>query len=97
MTAELTKELQAFILEQQRRLKAFRMQLTSQRKAFEQERQGKEITTPKPANTVRPNAPISRYEEGVKACRKFTSDSEYRACMKPFLRNVDVYGRSKIR
>lgn len=94
VTPELTKELQAFSLEQQRRMKVFKLQLQNQQQSLEKDRRKKEVTTPKAAATARPNASAARFEEGMKICSKFTSVTLNRACMKPYLRIVDLYGRT---
>ena len=94
VTPELTKQLQAFTLEQQRRLKVFRLQMQSKKAALEKDRKQKQVTTPKAASTARPTVSVTRLEEGMKICGKISSVTLNRACMKPYLRIADPYGRT---
>ena len=93
VTTALTQELQAFTLEQQRKMKIFQEQLRSKKKSLEKNRQTKAVTAPKIPSTARPNASASRFAEGQKKCAKYKSESENRACMVPFVRVLDQHGR----
>lgn len=44
--------------------------------------------------TARPLVSPDRFAEGLTACAKFKSEEEHRACMRPYLRPPDRYGRT---
>lgn len=94
VTTAFTVALQAFHEQLNRLRGVFEARMESKKKSFADLIAQKRASIPTQQRSARPGSSAARQAEGEKKCANKKDETTHRACMRPFLRLLDPYGRT---